>query len=80
MKNNTNYHTPTITSELTQEERDELILTMINYEDGLLTDKESLAMFQQLQEVTTFDLVRNLSRHYRDTLRTLKEEGTNKEG
>jgi hypothetical protein len=61
---------------LTQEERDELISDMINYEDGLLTDKESLAMFQQLQEVTTFDLVRNLSRHYRNTLRTLKEEGT----
>jgi hypothetical protein len=33
-------------------------------------------MFQQLQKVSTFDLVRNLSRHYRDTLRTLKEEGT----
>ena len=68
------------TSGLTQEERDKLITTMINYEDGLLTDKESIAMFQQLQEVTTFDLVRNLSRHYRDTLKTFKEGGTIKEG
>ena len=72
MKNNTNYHIPTITSELTQEERDELIQTMINYEDGLLTDNESLAMFQQLQEVTTFELVRNLS----ETIKRLCDIGS----